>query len=206
MVGLNVEMARELLWRDFPLDDERATFFSRFWQGTQPGRRHRAPRRLGQPSAGRQRAARCGGRTVGAAGAQHAVPPLPRRAGLCDAGVARDARAQAGHRGSDLQPLFRGSLQPDVTFFGFALDPDDAAADPGWYFVIQQQPTEPRFGFDVDIDFAGARHVPLAAPPAGLALPANTRWAHNAAHMAQIARQQPVRVAIHASELLSGLR
>jgi hypothetical protein len=35
-----------------------------------------------------------------------------------------------------------------------------------------------------------------------LTLPAGTRWAFNAAHMAQITRQQPVRVAIHASELL----
>jgi hypothetical protein len=45
--------------------------------------------------------------------------------------------------------------------------------------------------------------VPLAAPPPGFTLPAGTRWAFNAAHMAQITRQQPVRVAIHASELLS---
>ena len=103
------------------------------------------------------------------------------------------------------QPLFRGSLQPDVTFFGFDVDPADAAADPGWYFVIEQQPTEPRFGFDVEVDFGAVSHVPLAAPPAGFTLPAGTRWAFNAAHMAQITRQQPVRVAIHASELLAGL-
>jgi hypothetical protein len=69
--------------------------------------------------------------------------------------------------------------------------------------VIQQQPTEPRFGFDVDIDFGAATHVPLAAPPAGHALPAGTIWKFNAAHMARITQQQPVRVAIHASELIS---
>jgi hypothetical protein len=118
----------------------------------------------------------------------------------------RDARgrkpdAAAAHR----QPLFRGTLQPDVSFFGFDVDPADAAADPGWYFVIEQQPTEPRFGFDVEIDFGSASHVPLAAPPAGFALPPGTQWARNAAHMAQITRQQPVRVEIHASELLAGL-
>jgi len=103
---------------------------------------------------------------------------------------------------SEIHPLFRGSLQPDVTFFGFDLDPAVATGDPGWYFVIQQQPTEPRFGFDVEIDFGKATHVPLTAPPAGHALPPGTTWAFNGAHMAQITRQQPVRVAIHASELI----
>ncbi len=54
----------------------------------------------------------------------------------------------------------------------------------------------------MEIDFGQATHVPLAAPPAGHALPAGTTWAFNSAHMAQITRQQPVRVAIHASELI----
>ena len=47
-----------------------------------------------------------------------------------------------------------------------------------------------------------ATHVPLTAPPTGHTLPAGTTWAFNSAHMAQITRQQPVRVAIHASELI----
>ena len=45
-------------------------------------------------------------------------------------------------------PLFRGTLKPDVTFLGFDLTEKEAIADPGWFFVIQQQPTEPRFGMD----------------------------------------------------------
>ena len=104
-----------------------------------------------------------------------------------------------GPQTGEVQPLFRGALQPDVTFFGFDLDPALATGDPGWYFVIQQQPTEPRFGFDVEVDFGAATHVPLGAPPAGHALPPGTTWAFNGAHMAQITRQQPVRVAIHAA-------
>ena len=39
-------------------------------------------------------------------------------------------------------------MKPDVTFLGFDLKREDAIADPGWFFVIQQQPTEPRFGLD----------------------------------------------------------
>jgi hypothetical protein len=112
------------------------------------------------------------------------------------------AGRRPGAQEAERHPLFRGALQPDVTFFGFALDPKEAVGDPGWYFVIQQQPTEPRFGFDVEIDFAGATHVGLSAPPAGHALPPGAMWARNAAHMARIVQQQPVRVAIHAAELL----
>lgn len=207
MAGLNVEMGRELLWRDYPLDDPRASFFRRFWRSAQAqGEGDIAAladwgvNRLG---------------TNAGAGVATKQSVLLVRSGLFRRypgalvyalPATRDARGRkpdvaAAHR----QPLFRGTLQPDVTFFGFDVDPADAASDPGWYFVIEQQPTEPHFGFDVEIDFGSAGHMPLAAPPTGFSLPAGTQWARNAAHMAQITRQQPVRVAIHASELLAGL-
>jgi hypothetical protein len=204
MLGLNVEMGRELLWRDFVVDDPRATFFRRFWRTVSPASDGDvAPiaewgvRKLAE------------NRVAGASSKQvvllvrsilfrryptalvYAVPAAPVGGGR-----------QPGPIEQEIHPLFRGSLQPDVTFFGFDLDADVATGDPGWYFVIQQQPTEPRFGFDVEIDFGEATHVPLASPPAGHALPSGTTWALNSAHMAQITRQQPVRVAIHASELL----
>src|SRR5262249_27634791 len=35
MVGLNMEMGRELLWRGFPTD-QRGTYFRQFWDGAQP--------------------------------------------------------------------------------------------------------------------------------------------------------------------------
>jgi hypothetical protein len=205
MLGLNVEMGRELLWRDFIVDDPRATFFRRFWRTVSPATDGDiAPiadwgaRKLTENSA-------LGGsprkqvvllvRSIlfrrYPTALVYAVPAVP-------VGNGR----QPGPIEQEIHPLFRGSLQPDVTFFGFDLDADVATGNPGWYFVIQQQPTEPRFGFDVEIDFGQATHVPLASPPAGHTLPAGTTWAFNSAHMAQITRQQPVRVAIHASELI----
>jgi len=39
-------------------------------------------------------------------------------------------------------------------------------------------------------------------PPAGLKLK-GLRWGANAAHMAGILRQQPVRIAVHASKFIS---
>ena len=207
LAGLNVEIGRELLWRDYPLDDPRATFFRRFWGSARP-----------QTDGDIAALADWGINRLGTNAAPGVAPKqsvMLVRSGLFRrypgalvyaVPATRDAAGRkpdiaAAHR----QPLFRGSLQPDVTFFGFDVDPAEAAGEPGWYFVIEQQPTEPRFGFDVEIDFGDASHVPLAAPPAGFTLPAGTLWARNAAHMAQIMRQQPVRVAIHAIELLAGL-
>ena len=48
MVGLNVEMGRELLWRGFPTD-QRGTYFDHFWgvrrAGDDPNRRSPRGRR-----------------------------------------------------------------------------------------------------------------------------------------------------------------
>jgi len=206
MLGLNVEMARELLWRDFVVNDPHATFFRRFWRALDPDTAGDiAPlaewgaRRLGENKAAEQPSKQ----TVllvrsslfrrYPSASVYAVPAVKEGNGR-----------KVGPQSTELHPLFRGAMQPDVTFFGFDLDPAVASGDPGWYFVIQQQPTEPRFGFDVEIDFGGASYVPLAAAPAGHAVPTGTTWALNGAHMARILRQLPVRVAIHASELIGG--
>jgi len=80
---------------------------------------------------------------------------------------------------------------------------DPAHAGPGYFIVIQEQPTEPRFGLDVGTPTGSATHLRVAAgPPAGLPLGGLT-WGRNAAHMAGITRQQPVRVAIHASQFVA---
>jgi hypothetical protein len=50
-------------------------------------------------------------------------------------------------------------VDPDVYFFGFDLDDEEArgaanptstADDPGWFFVIKERPGEPRFGLDIE--------------------------------------------------------
>jgi hypothetical protein len=50
-------------------------------------------------------------------------------------------------------PLFRGTLPNDITFFGFNLSVADAKggtsqSPDGFFFVFQQQPSEPRFGLE----------------------------------------------------------
>jgi len=62
-------------------------------------------------------------------------------------------------------PLYEAKVAPDIYFFGFDLkaetarggtgeDPND---DPGWFFVIQERPGEPRFG--MDLSKQGARNT-----------------------------------------------
>ena len=69
------------------------------------------------------------------------------------------------------QPVFFGRVEPDIALFGFDVDPAVARGDPGWFFVLQEHPSEPRFG--------------LAAPGTAFgAQPANWQalgWDHLAA-------------------------
>jgi len=198
LVGLNTEMARELLWRGFPTD-QRGTCFRRFWDAPQPDIEsiHKwGAKALGQNAVG--------------AGPQKKVVLLIRGELLSrypNAVIyAAKAVINAGKREPgpvELHPIFRGTLQPDVVFLGFNLTVTDAVANPGWFFIIQEQPTEPRFGFDVGTDFGARTHISMALPPpASVTLPPNAVWRRNAAHMAYITRQQPVRIAIHATQMI----
>lgn len=94
-------------------------------------------------------------------------------------------------------------MTPDITFVGFDLTPTVAKGNPGWFFIIQEQPTEPRFGFDEEVSFGPRTHVSVAQPPpATLPVPPGAVWNRNSAHTARIIRQQPVRIAIHATQMI----
>lgn len=56
-------------------------------------------------------------------------------------------------------PLFEAKIDPDIYFFGFDLDDEEARGtlnptavtdDPGWFFILKERPGEPRFGLDID--------------------------------------------------------
>jgi hypothetical protein len=120
-------------------------------------------------------------------------------------------------------PLFRGTLKPDVTFLGFDLTRQKVLGDLGWFFVIQQQPTEPTFGLDA-ADFTKPlpplttwdnlswQHFAdteeklkaLSHASTKTVLPAigGVEWGKTAAHQAFITLQHPVRIAIHAKEMI----
>lgn len=159
MLGLNHEMARELTWNEYPTD-QRGTYFRRFWdtagviaQGSSTDDVrpiHEWPRDawLGgnsareQPPSGEQLVLVIRGEVM-------------RRYPNTIVYAVRAVLDESGRRGlgtQQLQPIFHGRLQPDVAFFGFDVTTDQVRGDetdPGWYFVLQEQPSEPRFGLDV---------------------------------------------------------
>jgi hypothetical protein len=128
-----------------------------------------------------------------------------------------------------LAPMFRGALAPDIVFVGFALSEENARgidhdpAGPGWYFVFEEYPGEPRFGFD-DVAAPGVipatpdalawAHVPLTVsghidvskPLLSATADLQKLWGGDAANTAAITFQRPFRVAMHASRLLAGGR
>jgi hypothetical protein len=66
---------------------------------------------------------------------------------------------QAQHPPKDIMmaPLYEAKVDPDIYFFGFDLTAERARGgrvvngekDPGWFFVIEERPGEPRFGLDL---------------------------------------------------------
>ncbi len=119
MAGVNVEMARELLWRDYPLDSARATFFHRFWRGASDDIKPMATwgtRRLGEVG-GAETAPRAVLLVRSALFRRYpgAVVYAVRARRV---GAQRAPDEQAVHR----QPLFRGALPPDVLVLRLRLE------------------------------------------------------------------------------------
>lgn len=223
LIGLNSEMDREFLWRKYPTD-QRSTFFRQFWDTTTG---------LGQedilPIDQWDKKSKLGSNA-------HAGEDLvllvrgellrryPNSVIYAVRAVKNAGKLDLSPKAEDERhPLFRGTLNPDVTFLGFGLKKADAIADPGFFFVIQEQPTEPRFGMDI-ADFTKPapplaswndlswRHMAdseaelnaLSHASIKKVLPQvpKATWAKNAAHQAFITLQRPVRIAIRAREML----
>jgi len=169
MVGLNHEMARQLLWNDYPTD-QRGSYFRQFWDVSayvpQPGdptdpaaltellkdipqvHTWPTPTALGQHP---NRTDIVPDNVVLLVRGElfkrypNAIVYAARAKVVGDKRVMDDS--------DERYPIFRGTLGPDITFVGFNLSKADAkggtaAAPQGFFFVFQQQPTEPRFGLE----------------------------------------------------------
>ena len=234
MAGLNTEMARELLWREYPTD-QRGTCFHHFWDTRGAGApaalardindMHRWTYPLGQNKPNDAQPARIVLLLRGELLRRYPSAIIYAVRAVGEPGVLRPS-TQASDR---VYPLFRGALPPDVTFLGFPLQESDVRGQPGWFFVLQQQPGEPQFGLDAPTSFGGTaanlnalswghlvsdaaalqalHHVSPQRGANGLpntsGFPPGVEWGKNAAHMARITLQRPVRVAIHAAQMLT---
>jgi hypothetical protein len=228
IVGLNTEMGRELLWRNYPTD-QRGTYFQQFWDTAAAD----AEKQLDITTPIHQWGDRALGTTAVGAGGDKLVllirgELLRRYPGtIIYALHSTDPTSDAGTI-AEVHPVFRGTLEPDVTFLGFDLTPEKLRTEQNWFFVLQEQPTEPRFGLD-DAPFSEGKPVPElktwndlnwghVAPSADKLkelsyVPVNNTqltpttldrgsWGRNSAHMAYISKQLPTRIAIRTKELL----
>lgn len=221
MVGLNAEMGREMLWRHYPTD-QRGTSFHQFWD-TSSGTDKTdiesiiewGPNELGKN-------ARAGGNLVLLIRGE-LLRRYPNSVIYAVPATKIDGRLDFKPGAAELHPDFRGTLNPDVTFLGFDLKETDALADPGWFFVIQQQPTEPRFGMDAPDfgkdppklttwnnlswqhlakDEGTLKALSHASAKTRLGKVDGAEWGRNSAHQAFITLQRPVRIFIHAKDMI----
>jgi hypothetical protein len=190
MVGLNHEMSRELLWREYPTD-LCGSYFRQFWDvsdiinraGVDPKEFEESLRdikpidewNVNEPLGNHDpenRSLPTGHKLV-----TPAAPKGDRDLVLVIRGdllkryptaiiFAQEAmwydeedpvvRKLKPH-GQIKEHAFKAQIEPDLYFLGFDLketkakgSPDRLADDPGWFFVIQERPGEPRFGMDLN--------------------------------------------------------
>jgi len=205
MVGCNQELTRELLFNGFPVD-QRATYFRQFWDiaGIVPPEgstirpddfRDILPiagwtptNALGTNTGRLSQSNNKGERLVLVVRAQliqkypnvivYALPAVLDGGKLVPSPQTKD----------EIHPIFFGHMAPDVGFYGFDIPLESAASHPGFFFVLAEHPSEPKFGTD---DTPG---TVLSPPPGG---PATT-----AGLVATTIFRDPFRVAFHGSVLL----
>ncbi|MEM9544880.1 MAG: hypothetical protein AAGA77_02855 [Bacteroidota bacterium] len=174
MLGLNHEMGRELLWREYPTD-QRGSYFRQFWDSAD------AVPKLDQTE---EDVARDNldieeihkwptnenlGTHSPRPGAETGLLILVVRGDLLKKYPDTIIYAQEAKFPSDTTdfseiprelatekryPLFSAVIEPDIHFFGFDLDSETARGSreeekPGWFFILQERPGEIRFGLDV---------------------------------------------------------
>lgn len=156
LVGLSDEMARELLWREYPTDT-RGTYFHRFWDGTKDelsGPIHTFARKplgahvgLGAPGQSGRAVVVVRGEVVRRYPdlTIMAMKSLPRGAG----GATTDDKGrpflpESPSQGTVARTLFVAPLEPDILLAGLDLTVDELRG-PDWWIVLSEHPQAPRF-------------------------------------------------------------
>ncbi len=177
MSGLNHEMSRELLWREYPTD-QRGTYFRQFWdiadnvtESDQELKYDIKPMHQWNGSLGEHTS-----RVKKDPEDDSSYLVLVVRGELLKKYPNTQVYAQkaaydgfSSAPGADntprvldetdpenniLFPVFMAELEPDIYLFGFDLDDEEAKGDstdetqPGWYFILRERPGQIRFGLD----------------------------------------------------------
>jgi hypothetical protein len=204
MVGLNHEMNRELLWNNYPTD-QRGTYFKQFWDFRGWIQGAGQPARTDEQQADITPITSWGTRDLGT---NTGRPPPPAQLVLVVRGdvikrypnvvvYASEAQPAAGggltlNDGKQRYPDFQAILTGDTAFYGFQLTEAEAknggTGGNGYFFVLQEHPSEPHFNNRATSGKYGTPDQYLSAQ-VGADVPA-------------AAYEQPTRVAIHGRDLL----
>jgi hypothetical protein len=167
LVGMNHELARELLWREYPTD-QRGTYSRQFWTHRNTGNPadqydlkhplHASPQ-LTLEQLGEQPG------DVAAPLVLVVKGELVRRYPgmlVTAAKTKKSGPMRALDPATEIQPDFMARLEPDVFLVGFeSLSTDEVRTlagneDTAWWFFFAEHFTEPRFGLDLLEGDAGA--------------------------------------------------
>jgi hypothetical protein len=223
LVGANQEIGYELLWRGLPMDS-RSTAFRRFWPHIGGGAD------IGE-IAGWTPASAVGSHLTSSAALVLVVrSALVRRyPGVLVAAVpatwnADGSRSPVTDAAKLVLPDFRGRIGSDALYAGFSqpslVDAIGATKSPGpagWFFLLSENPGDPRFGLDPEAVTTAPTRATLAW--SHLSLPPNARYATvtafppvpdanfrpdqaTAASLASLTRQRPFRAFLHGSLLV----
>ena len=219
--GLNTQMARELLWQEYPTD-QRGSYFRVFWARDDAIGAHDATdieeMQLWSAALGQNGAA--AGKPLVLVIRSELLRKFPNTLVY-----AQPAKFVSGGRTIDLDaapvyPSFHATLDPDVFLIGFGLTEDQArggTTDPGVYFVLAERPGQVRFGLDDttpgtdlstwdDLSWAAlsgsSTYIQITANTPVPSSPSPGVWNTTSADMATILFRSPTMYARHASNML----
>ncbi|CAM5796860.1 hypothetical protein [Rhizobacter fulvus] len=222
LVGANQELQHELLWRGLPADPE-ATAFRRFWPRTGGGDDIGD---IAEWAAG----SRMGEHVISGASMILLVrSELVRRypsllVALIPAQWKSGGRLPLSDAAQVKLPMFRARIGADMLYAGFegvslvdAIGTTAPPGDPGWFFMLSENPGDARFGLDPPGNTAPPTRSSLSW--SHLAVPPTARYAvagafpavpdadftpanATAAAMAGLVRQRPFRAFLHSSLLV----
>jgi len=261
MVGLNHEMARELLWREYPTD-QRGSYFRQFWDVSIAVQRERmtssadieeivekyrdipeihkwksfALEEISNTSQTEQTVLLIKGEVL------RRYPSIVIYASKAILiGSNQEPTLPSGNGTASVEeivePIFKGTIPPDIAFVGFdksleQLGGNNTSENPGYFFVLQEQPSEPRFGIDqgseeqqpppsinpddlTSWDDLTWDYITLSSTSNGYIDLENgslvgkeiddIQWGKDGADLAYILLQRPVRIAVYAKEMLEGI-
>ncbi len=193
MAGLNHEMSRELLWREYPTD-QRGTYFRQFWDVTDNILENDAEKKLDikemhnwRKDLGQHHNRKAASNATedddgylvllirGDVFKKYPNTMVYAQKAMYDPADKNAQRVLPKNLDKDVMyPIFQAELEPDVYLFGFDLDIDTArghrgdenpATNPGYFFVLRERPGQIRFGLDDFTDDLGNTDLmPLSGP------------------------------------------